>query len=122
MKKLLIMALLSSNVQSNEIKCLSEIMFSEAQGEPVTGLIAVAEASVNRSKNQKRKVCAITGVTRKTVPKALQSHYQSLAGNVVRLQTNDQAKNADSWEARLPRNKGKITARIGKHYFYKMGK
>lgn len=122
MKKLLIMALLSSNVQANEIKCLSEIMYSEAQGEPVTGLIAVAEASVNRSKNQKRKVCAITGVTRKQVPKALQSHYQSIAGNVVKLQTNDQAKNADSWEARLPRNKGKITAKIGRHYFYKVGK
>lgn len=120
MKKLLIMALLSSNVQSNEIKCLSEIMYSEAQGEPVTGLIAVAEASVNRSKAQKRKVCAITGVTRKTVPKSLQSHYQSIAGNVVRLQTNDHAKNADSWEARLPRNKGKITAKIGRHYFYKV--
>ena len=122
MKKLLIMALLSSNVQSNEIKCLSEIMFSEAQGEPVTGLIAVAEASVNRSKAQKRAVCKITGVTRKQVPKALQSHYQSIAGNVVKLQSNDMAKNADSWEARLPRNKGKITARIGKHYFYKVGK
>jgi len=122
MKKLIMLALLVSDVSANEVKCLSEIMYSEAQGEPVTGLIAVAEASVNRSKNQKRKVCAITGVTRKTVPKALQSHYQSLAGNVVRLQTNDQAKNADSWEARLPRNKGKITARIGKHYFYKMGK
>ena len=119
MKKLLIMALLSSNVQANEIKCLSEIMFSEAQGEPVTGLIAVAEASVNRSKNQKRTVCAITGVTRKQVPKALQSHYQSIAGNVVKLQSNDQAKNADSWEAKLPRNKGKITAKIGKHYFYR---
>ena len=29
------------------------------------------------------------------------------------------AKGADSWEARLPSYKGKITARIGRHYFYK---
>lgn len=122
MKKLIMLALLVSDVSANEIKCLSEIMYSEAQGEPVTGLIAVAEASANRSKVQKRAVCKITGVTRKTVPKALQSHYQSIAENVVRLQTNDQAKNADSWEARLPRNKGKITAKIGRHYFYKVRK
>ena len=118
MKKLLMLALLVSDVKADQLKCLSEIMHSEAQGEPITGLIAVAEASVNRSKTQKRNVCAITGVTRKSVPRALQAHYKA-AGSVVKLKTDDYAKGADSWEARLPSYKGKITARIGRHYFYK---
>ena len=119
MRKLIILALLVSDVKADQLKCLSEIMHSEAQGEPITGLIAVAEASVNRSRTQKRNVCAITGVTRKSVPKALQAHYKAIAGSVVKLKTDDYAKGADSWEARLPSYKGKITARIGRHYFYK---
>ena len=122
MKRFLIMALLSSNVQSNELKCLSEIMFSEARGEPITGLIAVAEASVNRSKTLKRNICAITGVTRKNVPRPLQNHYKALANNVVKFKTDDYAKSADSWEARIPSYKGRITAKIGRHYFYKQEK
>ena len=44
---------------------------------------------------------------------------KAIAGNVVKLKTDDYAKGADSWEARLPSYKGKITARIGRHYFYK---
>ena len=113
------MALLSSNVQSNEIKCLTEIMYSEAQGEPITGLIAVAEASVNRSKTQKRNVCSITGVTRKNVTNPLQNHYKSIAGNVLKTKSNDYAKGADSWKRGRPSYKGRITARIGRHVFYK---
>lgn len=119
MKKLLMLALLVSDVKADQLKCLSEIMHSEAQGEPITGLIAVAEASVNRSRTQKRNVCAITGVTRKSVPRNLQAHYKAIAESVVKLKTDDYAKGADSWEARLPSYKGKITARIGRHYFYK---
>ena len=119
MKKLIMLALLVSDVSANEIKCLSEIMYSEAQGEPVTGLIAVAEASVNRSKTQNKPVCKITGVARKSAPKALRTHYLAIANGVVKAKSNDHAKGADSWEARIPSYKGKITAKIGGHYFYK---
>ena len=113
------LALLVSDVSANEIKCLTEIMFSEAQGEPITGLIAVAEASVNRSKTQKRNVCAITGVTKKTVTNNLQNHYKSIAENVLKHKSNDHAKGADSWEKGRPSYKGRITAKIGRHVFYK---
>lgn len=94
-------------------------MYSEAQGEPITGLIAVAEASMNRSKTQKRNVCAITGVTRKSVTNPLQAHYKSIAENVLKHKSNDHAKGADSWEKGRPSYKGRITAKIGRHVFYK---
>ena len=120
MKKIFMLALLvSSDVYSNEVKCLSEIMFSEAQGEPFTGIIAVAEASVNRAGTQKRNACSITGVTRKKVPKQLVDHYKSIAENVAKNKTNNYAKGADSWERGRPSYKGKITAKIGHHVFYK---
>jgi hypothetical protein len=61
----------------------------------------------------------ITGVARKSVPKALRTHYLAVASGVVKSKSNDHAKGADSWEARIPSYKGKITARIGGHYFYK---
>jgi spore germination cell wall hydrolase CwlJ-like protein len=119
MKKLIILALLVSDVKADQLQCIAEIMHAEAQGEPITGLIAIAEASVNRSKTQKRNVCAITGVARKSVPKALRTHYLAIANGVVKAKSNDHAKGADSWEARIPSYKGKITAKIGGHYFYK---
>lgn len=119
MKKLFMLALLvSSDVYSNQ-KCLSEIMFSEAQGEPITGIIAIAEASTNRAAVQKKTSCSITGVTRKTVPKQLRTHYESIAENVLRFKTNSYAKGADSWERGRPSYKGTITAKIGNHVFYK---
>jgi spore germination cell wall hydrolase CwlJ-like protein len=59
MKKLIILALLVSDVKAGEIQCIAEIMHAEAQGEPITGLIAIAEASVNRSKTQNKPVCRL---------------------------------------------------------------
>lgn len=113
--------LLSSSVMASEQSCMTEIMYSEAQGEPITGLIAVGEASVNRALNQKKSICKISGVTRKSVPSKLKSHYHALANEI--LTTKDKTvKDADSWDrARKPRYKGRIVARIGKHTFYKMG-
>ena len=113
--------LLSSSVMASEQSCMTEIMYSEAQGEPITGLIAVGEASVNRALNQKKSICKISGVTRKSVPSKLKSHYHALATEI--LATKDKTvKDADSWDkAKKPRYKGKIVARIGKHTFYKMG-
>ena len=119
MKKLIILALLVSDVKADQLLCIAEIMHAEAQGEPITGLIAIAEASVNRSKTQNKPVCKITGVAREKVPKALRTHYLAIANGVVKAKSNDHAKGADSWEARIPSYKGKITARIGGHYFYK---
>ena len=40
--------LLSSSVMASEQSCMIEIMHSEAQGEPLTGIIAVGEASLDR--------------------------------------------------------------------------
>lgn len=113
--------LLSSSVMASEQSCMIEIMHSEAQGEPLTGIIAVGEASLNRSKNQNKSICKISGVTRKQVPSKLKGHYIALA-NEVMVTKDKTIKDADSWDrAKKPRYKGKIVARIGKHTFYRMG-
>lgn len=123
MKKMFILMLLtSSNVYSDEIDCLTEIMFSEARGEPEAGIIAVAEASVNRGKIQKRNMCFITGVTRKKISSVFKKKYRDIAKNVIKNKTNFYAKKADSWEIGKPSYKGKVTAKIGKHAFYKQKK
>jgi hypothetical protein len=113
-----LLLLMSKTTMADQSDCLSAILHAEAQGEPVTGVIAVAEASVNRASRQKKNVCNITGVQRKRPPKAMESHYKAIASNVLRLGTNTLAKGADSWDRRLKVN-GMITARIGNHTFYK---
>ena len=113
--------LLSSSVMASENQCMTEIMYSEAQGEPLAGLIAVGEASLNRAANQKKSVCKISGVTRKVVPSKLKPHYTALANGIIGNKDRTIGI-ADSWDkAKRPRYKGKIIARIGRHTFYKMG-
>ena len=112
---ILITALLTSDVlKADELDCLTQILHSEAQGEPLTGIIAVAEASKNRGKNW----CSMRGVSRKAVPDNLKPYYRAIAANVVANNTNHQARGADSWERSLKPN-GHITRRIAKHTFYR---
>ena len=113
--------LLSSSVMASETKCMTEIMYSEAQGEPITGLIAVGEATLNRADNQNKSVCKITGVTRKAVPSKLKPHYTALANGIISNKDRTIGK-ADSWDrSKRPRYAKKIIARIGNHTFYKSG-
>jgi hypothetical protein len=105
---------------SSEAECLASIMRSEASGESLEGVIAVAQASINRSKTTKRLICSICGVTHKKPPSNIAQHYVALAQSIL-----DGGKSivgrADSWERALrPRYAGKITRRIGEHTFYTM--
>ena len=103
---------------SSESECLAAIMHSEASGESLEGLIAVAQASINRSKATKRPICSIRGVTRKKLPPKIASHYIALAQSALNGGESIVGK-ADSWErSRIPRYAGRINRRIGHHTFY----
>ena len=105
---------------SSESECLAAIMHSEASGESLEGLIAVAQASINRSKATRRSVCNIKGVTRKKLPPKIALHYTALAQSALNGGESI-VGSADSWErSKQPKYAGKITRYIGKHTFYVM--
>ena len=105
---------------SSESECLAAIMHSEASGESLEGLAAVAQASINRSKATRRSVCNIKGVTRKKLPFNLAPHYMALAQTIINSKISIIGM-ADSWErSKQPKYAGKITRVIGKHTFYVM--
>ena len=120
MKALIMMLLLMPAItQASEIECLANIMFSEARGESVEGVIAVGHASINRSKVSKHTICNLQGVTKRQVPKEVKGSYVALAKSA--LSTKSVVGKADSWERGvIPHRAGSITRRIGKHVFYVM--
>lgn len=116
----LLLALIVTPVHAGAADCLSQIMHAESRGESFEGLVANGQAAVTRARNQGRTVCNVTGVKRSTPPVSMMEYYLAIARQLLANPKETLTRGADSWEARLPRNKGKITARIGKHYFYRM--
>lgn len=117
----LLMVLMPTISLGSESECLARIMHSEASGEALEGLIAVGQASINRSKATKKSVCNIRGVTRKNPPTIIAKYYLSLAEAILDGGASIVGA-ADSWERRIvPRYRGsRITRRIGHHTFYIM--
>ena len=114
------LVLFSALALGNESECLASIMNSEASGESLEGLIAVAQASINRSRATKRSICSIRGVTRKKPPQNIAQHYNALAQSILDGGASIVGR-ADSWErSRRPKYAGKITRFIGHHTFYVM--
>jgi len=104
----------------SEKECMAAIMHSEASGESLEGLIAVAQASINRSRATKRSICSIRGVTRKKPPQNIAKHYVAVAQSILDGGVSIVGR-ADSWDRALrPRYAGQITRRIGRHTFYTM--
>ncbi len=117
---ILVMALIPAVSNSSEAQCLADIMHSESSGESIEGLIAVAQASINRSIATKRPICLIRGVTRKKPPQNIAKHYVALAQSILDGGVSIVGK-ADSWErSRRPKYACKITRRIEHHTFYVM--
>jgi len=116
----LMLILLPVLALGGEPECLASIMHSEASGESLEGLIAVAQASINRSKVTKKSICLIRGVTRKKPPANIATHYAALAQSILDGGVSIVGR-ADSWERALrPRYASKITRRIQHHTFYTM--
>ena len=113
----LVLILFPALALSSEAECLASIMHSEASGESIEGLIAVAQASINRSIATHRPICLIRGVTRKKPPQNIAQHYTALAQSILDGGASIVGR-ADSWErSRRPKYAGKITRVIGKHTF-----
>ncbi len=118
MKAVIMMLLLMPAItQASEAECLARIMWSEAQGESISGVASIGSAAINRAKRSKKNLCKLSGVTYKHVPNAIRPHFESMARSSIANKSI--VGDADSWE-RSKRPNGKITARIGRHTFYRM--
>ena len=118
MKALLILSLLMPAIaQASEVSCLSQIMWSEAQGESLSGVASVGSAAINRAKRFKQTLCRLSGVTYKRIPSAIRPHFEAIAKSSIA--NKSVVGDADSWE-RSKRPNGKITARVGRHTFYRV--
>lgn len=118
MKALLILTLLMPVLaKASPTSCLAQIMWSEAQGESLSGVASVGSAAINRAKRFKQTLCKLTGVTYKRVPNVIRPHFEAMAKSS--MSNKSIVGDADSWE-RSKRPKGKITARVGQHTFYRM--
>ena len=102
-----------------EIQCLSAIVYAESRGEPKTGQLAVAHASINRSKRSDRSICKIKGVTRKTPTLKLQPYFKQIAKTA--MSTYSTIGKADSWNrGKKPHSRGDKVKVIQSHVFYIM--
>ena len=117
-KSLLVLLLLMPPLaNASETSCLAQIMWSEAQGESLRGVASVGSAAINRSKRSKKNLCNLAGVTYKRIPSAIRPHFEAMARSSIANKSI--VGDADSWE-RSKRPNGKITARIGRHTFYRV--
>jgi len=114
---IIMMLVIPCVAKASEVSCLSQIMWSEAQGESLSGLSSIGSAAINRAKRFKQKLCKLSGVTYKHVPNVIRPHFEAMAKSS--MANKSIVGDADSWE-RSKRPNGKITARIGRHTFYRM--
>ena len=88
-------------------------MHAEARGEPVLGLVHIAEASINRANNQDVGICEIKGVTRSHIKdKALRGYFLAVARHAL---TQPVLHDMDSWNTTHKHGR-----KVGRHTFYKM--
>jgi len=106
--------------RSNVLKqreCISHIVYSESRGEPRSGQLAIAHASINRAIKTTGNTCTIKGVTRLSVPKNDRPYYNDLAEFALFHKSN--VAQADSWNrGKRSAYKGKVIKVIGEHVFY----
>ena len=114
---IIMMLIMPSLAKASEVSCLAQIMWSEAQGESLSGVASVGSAAINRAKRFKKNLCRLSGVTYKRVPTAIRPHFEAMAKSSIA--NKSVVGDADSWE-RSKRPNGKITARVGRHTFYRM--
>jgi hypothetical protein len=108
--------------RSNVLKqreCISRIVYSESRGEPKSGQLAIAHASINRAIKTTGNTCTIKGVSRLSVPKDDRPYFNEIAE--FALFHKSSVAQADSWNrGKMPAYKGKIVRKISKHLFYIM--
>jgi hypothetical protein len=119
--RLIALLLISGSVSANEPACLSRIMHAEAQGESISGVVAIGEAAIELSSAQHTTVCKLKGVHRAEPPAEMKGAYLALSKHLLAKKTGLVSKGADHWDkGATPHLPGKITRRIGGHVFYKL--
>ena len=110
------------SAHSDEVRCLSKILFAEAENQSIEGIVALGQSAINRSKRTKLSLCHIHGVKRKEPDKELKNKWVAVARSII----NDNKKSsivgdADSWNTgKKPNKSGKMTRVIQNHVFYVM--
>ena len=100
MKKLPIVLLLYCGLASaNDIRCLSETLYSEARGEPDISRISVGHTVLTRMKNKSKTACAVIkeGYTRKPIPIEYRDNLRQLAGLILAGRTTSPIGDRDSF-------------------------
>ena len=119
MRTLLLALILVNKSYAGEAECLARVMYAEARGEPFEGVIAIGQATVNRSASKNKPICALTGVAQKKLPSKMAEYYKSIAKHLLSKPSNSVAMNADSWNTgRTPAYPGEVTRQIRNHVFY----
>lgn len=109
----------SMSVQASEAACLSAIMYSEARGASIEGVMTLGECTVTRAKKQKRDICNVQGVTSRSPAPAVRGYYIALAKHLLRNPSTKLSGECDSWNAgKKPAMPGKITRHIDGQVFF----
>jgi hypothetical protein len=121
MKLLLVMLLVTSQFASaSEVDCLSKVIYAEARGEPLEGMVAVGKAAMNRAKRQKISICNIAA-KKAHVPAKVVIYYTAIARTILNHNSQDLSGGADSWNTgKKPAFSGFFKVKIGNHVLYRM--
>lgn len=117
-------SLLSMKVSAatNDIECLSKVLYAESRGEPNEGSIAVGNTLVRRIKAWKPSMGACyharTAYQQRNIPEKLQGYYKLVAQGLLSGAIADVTNGADSFDSVRAKPKGKPTRVIGGHRFY----
>lgn len=117
----LLINLVSAPVLADSTHCLARILYQEARGESIEGVMVLAETAVQLAINLKMTLCTLersSQVQSRPVPKALQAAFRSMA-RIARSRPRTLSKGSDHWNTgRKPHMRGKIQRIIGNHVFY----
>lgn len=125
MKKLPIVLLLYCGLASaNDIRCLSETLYSESGGETDLGKISVGHTVLTRMKSSNATACAVIkkGYTRKPIPLEYRDELKHLAGLILAGKTRSPIGDRDSFNdivhSKLWVRRVKNPMQIGNLVFY----
>lgn len=119
MKIIATLLFLSAGIaQADESRCLASILFAEARGESLEGVVAVGQAAINKAKRERTHLCGLKGVHKAQPSTQMFDYYQQLASGLLRNPSNSVVKGADHWDSGKPHMPGKVTRVIGRHTFY----
>ena len=114
----LLLFLASGAARGDEAECLADIMYQEARGESLEGVVAIGQAAIQKAKRERSGVCKLKGVKRQRPHRQIVDYYTTLARQLISKPSISVSLGADHWDKGKPHLPGKVTRSIGKHTFY----